>query len=100
MSRDDFSERTKIQLTISSWYHVMVIVGAMAAIYFGLRYDVKDSIRIGTENAQTIRQLGADVNDLKYGFIRQEDDLKNFHNTYERDFNKYIREPYDRTDRR
>lgn len=93
------SEKTIVQLKISSWVHVVVILATILGIYFSIRSDIATAIRIGSENADTIKSFQSAIFDLQISNIEIKSDLKNFHNTYEHDSNKYIRNSKDRTDR-
>ncbi len=93
------TEKTLIQLSISSWFHVMVIVAAMFGIYFALRADVSKAIEQSSQNNVMIQQFQNDLMTIRINAAHTEEELKSFHSSYERDSNRYIREPRDRTDR-
>ncbi len=77
----------------------MVIIAAMFGIYFALRSDVSKAIEQSAQNNIAIQQFQTDLMTIRINAARTEEELKNFHNSYERDSNRYVREPRDRTDR-
>lgn len=91
MSEPRITEQTKVVLSISSWYHVIVILGVIVTIYFSLRADVSEAIRLGSENALTIKESQKSIYDLQMESIRSRVVLDRL----DRTMDKYIREPND-----
>lgn len=86
------SEKTKIALTVSSWYHVLVIVGVMFAIYFGLRQDVSMAIASGAKNAEDLRSAQQSIMEMRLDVQSIKDNVLYFRQQYETDMKRYIRD--------
>lgn len=89
---DPLSERTSVKLSISSWYHVLVIVGVIVGIYFSLRQDVANAIAQGAQNAQDIQAANKTIMEMRLDVQRANDNLLYFRQQYEQDMKRYIRD--------
>jgi prefoldin subunit 5 len=88
----NLTEKTQVKLTISSWYHVMVIVGVIVAIYFGLRQDVTTAISTSAKNAEDLRTAQQSIMDMRLDVQRINDNITWFRQQYEQDMKRYVRE--------
>lgn len=91
MDESRVSEETRIVLSISSWYHVMVILGVIVAMYFSLRADVAEAIAMGAQNAITIKDSQKAIYDLQIESTRNRTVLDRLDRTMDR----YVRDPND-----
>lgn len=87
------TEKSSIKLTISSWYHVIVILGTIIGLYFAVRGDVQAAVTIGSQNAQDLKNAQESIVQMRMDIRRVSDNVDWFRQQYERDMSKYIREP-------
>jgi hypothetical protein len=87
------TEKSTLKLTISSWYHVLAIIGTIVALYFGIRTDVQAAIQMGVANASEIKNEQESIVQVRMDVRRVSDNIDWFRQQYERDMTKYIREP-------
>jgi tRNA C32,U32 (ribose-2'-O)-methylase TrmJ len=89
---DSVSERTTINLTISSWWHVAVIIAVIVGCYFGLKSDTNEALAMSKATAADERATQEKVNSMQMDIRSVADDVKWFRGQYERDMNRFIRE--------
>ena len=86
------TDRTRVALTISSWYHVGVILVFLTGLYFAIRGDVNAAIVQGAKNAHDIGEAQESIIRMRMDIVGMADDLKFFRAQYERDMDRYIRD--------
>lgn len=89
---DQISEKTSISLTITSWWHVAVILTVVVGCYFGLKADTDKAIALSNATAEQQKITAEKVNSMQMDIRSVADDVKWFRSQYERDMNKFIRE--------
>ena len=87
------SEKSTIKLTISSWYHVLVILATIIGLYFAVRTDVQAAVTLGSQNAQDLKNAQESIIQMRMDIRRVSDNVDWFRQQYERDMQKYIRDP-------
>jgi hypothetical protein len=89
---DSVSEKTTINLSISSWWHVAVIIVVIVSCYFGLKADTDRAVSLSNATANQQRLTDEKVNSMQMDIRSVADDVKWFRQQYERDMSKYIRD--------
>lgn len=86
------NENAKLSLSISSWWHVVVIIIAMCACYFGLQAKMEKAIDQSTlaldqstKNNDQIMLMQSDIRSVR-------EDVGWFRKQYEQDMARYIRD--------
>lgn len=87
------TDKSTIKLTISSWYHVLVILGTIIGLYFAVRSDVQAAVSLGVSNADQLKAAQESIIQMRMDIRRVSDNVDWFRQQYERDMSKYIREP-------
>lgn len=90
------TEKTPIRLTISSWYHVFVILVVITGIYFGLRQDVINAVSQGAQNAKDIQAAQQSIIEMRLDVQSIKDNVVYFRQQYEQDMKRYVRETPDK----
>jgi len=89
---EQISEKTTINLSISSWWHVIVIVGFMVACYFGLEAKADQAVKLSESTAVEQKATTDRVNAMQMDIRSVADDVKWFRLQYEKDMSRYVRE--------
>jgi len=89
---DMINEKTSISLSISSWWHVVVIVGFMVACYYGLEARADEAVRLSQTTAAEQKTTQEKVNSMQMDIRSVADDVKWFRQQYERDMSRYVRD--------
>lgn len=83
------NEKTIVRLSISSWIHVIVILVTMVStvvwLYSRISTDVAAAIQQSAENAKGLADSNRTI-------LQMQMELKFFHEQYEKDMQRYIRD--------
>ncbi len=93
MSDNSITEKTTINLSISSWWHVLIIVGVIVSCYFGLEAKADQAVKLSEDTARKQEVLSEKLQNLNMNIQSITDNVKYFREAYERDMSKYIRDP-------
>lgn len=85
------TEKSVVKLTISSWFHVVVILATIVGIYFAIRNDVSLAIAQSNQNAQDLKAAQQSIVDMRMDVRAVKDNVDWFRQQYERDMSRYIR---------
>lgn len=85
MSDSPLTEKTQISLTISSWWHVVIIVGTIIACYFGLQAKTDEALSMSRDTAAKQAILSDQLHGLQMNIQSITDNVKYFREQYERD---------------
>jgi hypothetical protein len=88
----NITEKTSVKLTISSWYHVTVILATIIGLYFAVRTDVQAAVSLGSQNATELKNAQENIIQMRMDIRRVSDNVDWFRQQYERDMSKYIRD--------
>lgn len=77
--------RTVVALTISSWFHVFVIIGTICGLYFAIRADVGAAMAQSQRNSDDIKESQHTIVELKLGITSIQQDVQWFRRQYELD---------------
>lgn len=81
-----------IRVQLGFAIEIIVIVAGMAIGYGAIRSDLRLSVKAAQENKAELDQIEKNISKLTYDLGMQSQKLEDFHASYERDFNTYIRE--------
>lgn len=85
MPTDPISERTRVSITLSSWWHIVLVITTI--MFWG--FEIKDAIDKDREQSQ---QNHTDILKIQEEIQLMQRDLAIFHTKYEDDMNRYIRD--------
>lgn len=94
---EPIDDRTKINLSISSWWHVLVIVVVIAGTFFNLRAELTSTKAQSEKNAVDLVETQKALFEVKMYMQSISDNVKYFREQYDRDMSKYIRDPGDKS---
>lgn len=85
MSNEEITEKTKVAIRVTSWWHLIILVATI--VWWGLE------IKISVDNATATAASALDQSKQNDSALRAiQMDLKVFHQKYEDDMDRYIRE--------
>lgn len=90
---DAATEQTRVSLTISSWYHVIVLIASLAMMFAVLMQRMDKGLELANEAIQISRTNSQQLVELRMDQQAVKDDLLYFHKEYNSDFERYIRDP-------
>ena len=90
---DAATEQTRVSLTISSWYHVIVLIASLAMMFAVLMQRMDKGLELATEAIQISQKNSEQLQELRMDQQVLKDDVTYFHKEYNSDFDRYIREP-------
>lgn len=85
-------EATRIQLSVSSWFHVILLIITIVSCYFGLQASISNALQQTAKNTADIVAVQTEQVTMKMQVQQILDDLKYFHSQYNDDMNKYVRD--------
>lgn len=86
------SEATRIQLSVSSWLHVVLLIITIVSCYFGLQASISNAVQTSAKNTADILAVQQEQFGQKMQMQQVLDDLKYFRQQYNDDMNKYVRD--------
>ncbi len=86
------NENARVSLSISSWWHVAVIIGTIFFCYFGLKAQVDKAIDQSSTAASQSQRNNDQIMQMQGDIRAINDNVGWFRKQYEQDMSRYIRD--------